>query len=99
MSENNGMNNSQWEDPTPKVKAKGKGPLIGIAAIGLAAVVGIGVYASGILGGMGGAIKSEQVSSAMVSLFEGEENKFMEDWVGGEALSKLNRRSRCLLKA
>lgn len=88
MSENNEMNNSQWEDPTPKAKAKGKGPLIGIAAIGLAAVVGIGVYASGILGGMGGVIKPEQVSDAMVSLFEGEQNKFMDDWIGGEQLSK-----------
>lgn len=88
MSENNGMNNPQWEDPTPKVRARGKGPLVGIAAVGLAAVVGIGVYASGILGNVGGANKPEQVSQALGSLFEGEENKFMEDWVGGPDLAK-----------
>lgn len=88
MSENNGMNNQQWEDPTPKVRAKGKGPLMGIAAVGLAAVVGIGVFASGMLGNVVGGKPSDQVSKALGSLFEGEENKFMEDWVGGPELSK-----------
>lgn len=88
MSENNGMNNPQWEDPTPKVKAKGRGPIIGLATLGLAAVVGVGIYASGILGNFGGASKQDRVSDALVSLMEGEENKFISDWMGGDELTK-----------
>lgn len=90
MTENNGMNNPQWEDPTPRAKPNGKGRIMGIAALGVAAVLGIGVYASGILGNLGGSTvsKPDQVSQALASLAEGEDNKFMNDWLGSTELTK-----------
>ncbi len=88
MSENNGTNNPQWEDPTPKAKPKGKGPIIGIAAIAVAAVVGIGLYASGLFGNFGGASKPDQVSQALASLLEGNENPFVDNWIGSKELTR-----------
>lgn len=88
MSENNGTNNPQWEDPTPKAKPKGKGPIIGIAAIAVAAAVGIGLYASGLFGNFGGASKPDQVSQALASLLEGNENPFVDNWIGSKELTR-----------
>lgn len=87
MTEPNNLNQAQWDEPTPKTRRQGKGPLWGLLALVVIAAVGIGLYASGIFGGKGGK-DEDRVSEALVSLIHGEDNPFMEDWIGTTELTQ-----------
>ena len=86
MSEHKMNQQPKWDEPTPRTKKKGKGPIVALVALLIVAAIGIGAYASGILGGIGG--PENKVSEALGSVFKGEENPFMEEWLGTTKLSE-----------
>lgn len=86
MTEQNNNQQPEWNEPTPRTRKKGKGPIIALVALLIVAAIGIGAYASGIFGGKGS--EKDQVSEALLSVFKGEENPFMEDWLGTTKLSE-----------
>jgi len=86
MTEQNNNQQPEWNEPTPRTRKNGKGPIIALVALLIVAAIGIGAYASGIFGGKGS--EKDQVSEALLSVFKGEENPFMEDWLGTTKLSE-----------
>ena len=86
MTENTTNLHPEWEDPTPKQKAKSKGPMIGLISVALIAVLGIGLYASGLFGKLF-VNKEDRVTQALYSLMKGEENPFVQDWMGTKELN------------
>lgn len=91
MSENNNMNSTQWEDPTPRQKKRGKGPIVALVLL-LAVIAGLGyAYAKGMFAnfGLGGGNKNQQVASAISGVVvEGEDNKFVSDWVAPKEVAQ-----------
>ena len=86
MTEQNNNQQPEWNEPTPRTRKKGKGPIIALVALLIVAAIGIGAYASGIFGGKGS--EKDQVAEALSSVLKGEENPFMEDWLGTTKLSE-----------
>ena len=86
MTEINTNQQPQWNEPTPRTRKKGKGPIVALVALLIVAAIGIGAYASGIIGGKGS--DKDQVAEALLSVLKGEENPFMEEWLGTTKLSE-----------
>lgn len=86
MEDNSNTNDTQKNGNTSLSSKKSKGPLLAI--IGLVVVISLGVLAlaTGIIGG--GANKNKRVAEALVSVFDGEDNSFVNDWLGQEELAK-----------
>lgn len=87
MSEQDKLNlgevkNADGNAPPPQ---KSKGPIIGLVVVLLAVALGIGAYATGMFGGGN---KNEKVAEALGSLYKGENNPFIANWVGQEELNK-----------
>ena len=86
MTEQNNNQQPEWNEPTPRTRKKGKGPIIALVALLIVAAIGIGAYAYGIFGGKGS--EKDQVAEALSSVLKGEENPFMEEWLGTTKLSE-----------
>ena len=86
MTEQNNNQQPEWNEPTPRTRKKGKGPIVALVALLIVAAIGIGAYASGIFGGKGS--DKDQVAEALSSVLKGEENPFMEEWLGTTKLSE-----------
>lgn len=87
MSANKELNNRpQWEDPTPRSNKTGKRLFIGLLALLLVGAMSIGVFASGRVASLIGGSPQDRVTAALISLFKGADNPFMEDWIGNKEL-------------
>lgn len=69
--------------PPPK---KSRGPLFAILIVALVAALGVGAYASGLFGRP--ASMNQRVGEALASVVKGEDNPFVNDWIGQEELAK-----------
>lgn len=87
MSATQGTNNRpQWEDPKPRSRKTGKRIFIGLLALLLVGAMSIGAFASGMVGSLIGGSPNDRVTAALISLFKGGDNPFMEDWIGNKEL-------------
>ncbi len=68
--------------PPPK---KSRGPLLAILIVALVAALGVGAYASGLFGRA--ANQNQRVGEALASVVKGEDNPFVNDWIGQEELA------------
>lgn len=85
MGENNSLDDIRANVNTTPPPKRGKGPLL--ILIGLVVVVALGVaaFATGMFGRA--ASKNQRVGEALSSVFEGEDNAFVSDWIGHDDLA------------